>query len=196
MKKLLLLTLLAAILAFALQVQPARAADSTNIAVRIVETNTTITYYMQFTFLGTGTDSRFTRAINVSELDLTTAQFSFNGNGVGSIDIDLSIHSGAQVEAVTTKDSTGASNTLDLSDLLKVAAVSNRQALGAVVTTHDTLSVVAEVEHQRAQWFVFEADGQTGNPTTATLSVGFHCIKRTNATARAFRQYSLILDTK
>lgn len=194
MKKLILTMLLAAILAFALQVQPARAADSSNVAVRVVETNTTITFYMNFTFLGTGTDSRFSRAINISELDMSLAQFAFKGNGAGSIDIDIHLHTGSQLEAVTTADSTGASNSLELADTIEDTALANRQALGSSTPTLD--GIVSTEEVISGQWLVLEADGQAGNPTTAELSVSLTTIKRTGAPSKQFRQYQLILDTK
>jgi len=194
MKKLLLTTLLAAILAFALQMQPARAADSTNVAVRVVETNTTITFYMQFTFLGTGTDSRFSRAINISELDLSTSQIGFIGSGEANIELDVTFHSGIQFEAITDQDSSGASNTVDLSDLLEASLDADRDSVGSATPSFDAIAAAEEVT--KAQWLVIEADGQTGNPTTADLSVSLQCFKRVGATTKAFRRYALILDTK
>jgi len=195
MKKL-LITLLTVILVFAFGFKRVQAqTDSTNIAVRVVETPTSMSFYIHFTFLGDGTDSRFSRAINVSELDISTAQFTFKGNGVGSIDIDVSLHGGSQLAAVTSNDSTGASGTIELDNLLKLAAVTASQALGSTTPTLDPILPAAE-EQAKGQWLVIEADGQTGNPTTALLSVGLYALKRAGASQKSFRQYPILVDTK
>jgi len=165
-RKLFIYSVLASLLALAFV--PAQAADSSNVAVSVQETPYSVTYYGTFTFLGTGTESRFSKAFNVEGLDFSNAIFTYFGNAVSNIDADFFYHYAFEPKTISGGDS------VEAAMFTEIATDTDVDAAGAAAETHvvsDSIGTAAErVFYKRARWLRIEADGQTGNPTTATVS--------------------------
>lgn len=171
-------SLIAVLLALAFVVQ-SYAADSSNVAVNIQETHYGVTYYGTFTFLGTGTDSRFSKAFNITGLDLDNAVFTVYGNAVSNIDVDLSYH--YSFDRLGRTDVDGVPDSLEF-DLFTEVQDTDIQQKGAAAETNvlsDSVGTVAERKfYKRARWLMIEGDGQTGNPTTAQIYWSFYLPKK------------------
>ncbi len=184
MKKILLITLLAAVLAFSL-VSPARAADVDNKAVKVFETLNTIVFYNTTSFSAAdATDDLNTQAFYIGDRDRSQPiMFEVYGNAVASFDVNVFVH--GTLFAPTSGDSidtaaflVGTTNTADLDDI------------GSATVVIDTVEVVTGVtdDHiDNAEWLYIEFDGQTGNPATQTMTWAVTIVKKEQGNLARFR---------
>lgn len=191
MKKILLITLLAAILAFALQVQPARAADVDNKAVKVFETLNTIVFYNTTSFSAAdATDDLNTMAFYIGDRDRTQPiMFEIYGSATTNFDVNVFVH--GTLFAPTSGDSidtaaflVGTTNTADLDDI------------GSATVVIDTLEVVSNVtdDHiDNAEWIYLQFDGQTGNPAAQTMTWAITIIKKEQGNLARFRSGNSVL---
>ena len=191
MKKILLLTLLVAILSFALQVQPARAADVDNKTVKVFETLNTIVFFNTTSFSATdSTDDLNTQAFYIGDRDRTQPiMFEIYGNATSGFDVNVFVH--GTLFAPTSGDSidtaaflVGTTNTADLDDI------------GSATVLIDTLEVVSLVtdDHiDNAEWIYLQFDGQAGNPAAQTMTWAITIMKKEQGDFSRFRHGNSVL---
>jgi len=191
MKKILLLTLLIAILAFGLQVQPAQAADVDNKVVKTFETLNTIVFFNTTSFSATdSTDDLNTQAFYIGDRDRTQPiMFEIFGSATSGFDVNVFFH--GTLSAPTSGDSidtaaflAGTTNTADLDDI------------GSATVLIDTVEVVSGVNDDHidnAEWLYVEFDGQAGNPAAQTMTWSVTIVKKDQGDFERFRHGNSIL---
>ena len=190
MKKILFLMLLAAILAFALQV-PARAADVDNKAVKVFETLNTIVFYNTTSFSATdSTDDLNTQAFYIGDRDRTQPiMFEIYGSATSGFDVNVFFH--GTLFAPTSGDSidaaaflVGTTNTADLDDIGSATVV---------IDTVEVVSLVVDDHIDNAEWLFIEFDGQAGNPAAQTMSWAITIVKKDQGDFSRFRHGNSVL---
>lgn len=191
MKKILLLTLLAAILAFALQVPPARAADVDNKAVKVFETLNTIVFYNTTSFSATdSTDDLNTQAFYIGDRDRTQPiMFEIYGSATSGFDVNVFVH--GTLAAPTSGDSidtasflVGTTNTADLDDIGSATVV---------IDTLEVVSLVVDNHIDNAEWLYLEFDGQAANPAAQTMTWMVTIVKKEQGNLARFRSGNSVL---